>query len=71
MILFMHSQLLDPVGAPAHDPGDGEQGGVELHGDAQQVIEEPAVQVDVGAEPPLKMGRLLEMSLGASTSMFR
>ena len=56
-------QLLDPVGAPAHDPGDGEQGGVELHGDAQQVIEEPAVQVDVGADP-LEDGPVVGDELG-------
>ena len=42
-------QLLDAVGAPADDAGDGEEGGVQLHGDAQQIVEETAVQIDVGA----------------------
>ena len=37
------------MGAPADDAGDGEEGGVQLHGDAQQIVEEAAVQVDVGA----------------------
>ena len=43
-------QLLDAVGAPAHDARHGKQRGVQLHGDAQHLVHKTAVKVHIGAD---------------------
>ena len=43
-------QLLDAVGAPAHDARHGKQRGVQFHGDAQHLVHKAAVKVHVGAD---------------------
>ncbi|CAN4041563.1 MFS transporter, partial [Dysosmobacter welbionis] len=48
--LASHGELLHPVGTPAGDTGHGEQGRIQLLGQAQHLIDKSAVKVDVGGE---------------------
>ena len=48
-------QLLHAVGGPAHDARHSEDGGVQLHGDTQHVIDEAGVEVDVGRHAFINM----------------
>ena len=44
--LVVVADFLHAVGAPARDPGDGEDGGEELHGQAQHLVNEARVEVE-------------------------
>ena len=48
------------MGAPADDPGDDEQGGEEVQGEAEVVIEPGAGPVDVGGNFFLAPGGLFD-----------
>ncbi len=43
-------KLFQSVSAPAHDTGDGKDGGIQLHGKPQHVIDKAGVEVHVDAD---------------------
>lgn len=47
---FLVLDLLQAVGTPARHARRGEEGGVEIPGDAQHLIHQARVQVDIGGE---------------------
>ena len=74
--LAAHGELLHAVGAPAGDAGHGEQGRVQLHGQAQHLVDEAAAVVKrifalcAAGNGPSQIARILKKEQVLTPTMY-